>query len=141
MTSITGEKLSVNQVISACQAASQAAGVVLDRFKVEVDADKSRYLLRVEFADRPNEVTQRTFLREFDQSLTEINIEYKAKRESLRLSPPVLHVMREGWHERERKRVVRSGHRMFQAKEEILSPVKQQTDKIRPELDHVIELI
>ncbi|MFH0725192.1 MAG: GH3 auxin-responsive promoter family protein [Pseudomonadota bacterium] len=140
MTNITGEKLSVNQVISACQAASQVTGVVLDRFKVEVDADKSRYLLRVEFADRPDEERQRTFLREFDQSLKEINIEYKAKRESLRLSPPVLHVMREGWHERERKRVVQGGHRMFQAKEEILSPVKQRTDMIRPELDHVIEL-
>lgn len=87
--------------------------VVLDRFKLEVDADKSRYLLRVEFADRPDEERQRNFLRKFDQSLKEITNEYQANRESLRLSPPVLNVMREGWHERERKRVVQGGHRIW----------------------------
>ena len=45
---------------------------------------------------------------ELDRQLKAINIEYKAKRDSLRLGNPIMHVMREGWYERGRQQT--SGH-------------------------------
>ena len=68
-----------------------------------------------------------------------INLEYEAKRKSGRLGPPVLHIMRDGWYERARKAQVAEGKRAFQAKTEVLTPVKLQTEVVRPELDRVIE--
>ena len=66
--------------------------------------------------------------------------EYKAKRDSMRLGAPVLHVMREGWYERERQAQVAGGKRAFQAKTQKLSPVKEATMAIKPELLEVVEL-
>jgi hypothetical protein len=140
MTNITGEKVSVNQVISAIQAASKATGTVPEHFKAEADVDNSRYILRVEFASRVDEAVLRDFLSAVDNTLKDINIEYKAKRDSSRLGPPVLHLMREGWYERGRRQLAESGKRVFQAKTEILSPVKLQTQAVKPELVSITEL-
>jgi len=138
MTNITGEKVSVNQVISAIQSASKATGTVPEHFKAEADVDNSRYILRVEFASRVSDTVLQEFLRHFDSTLKEINIEYQAKRDSARLGPPVLHLMREGWYERGRRQLAESGKRVFQAKTEILSPVKLETQVVKPELVDII---
>jgi hypothetical protein len=82
----------------------------------------------------------REFLRAADDAFKNINIEYKAKRDSTRLGPPVLHVMREGWYERGRRQLAESGKRVFQAKTELLSPVKLETRVVKPELTSIIEL-
>ena len=140
MTNITGEKLSVNQVIESVQQASQVTGAVAAHFKAEADVDASRYIFRVEFNGLVGPDVQLGFLEAIDRRLKETNIEYKAKRDSQRLRPPVLHVMREGWYERSRREYVASGKRAFQAKTQLLSPVKQQTIEIRPELLNVVEL-
>jgi len=140
MTNITGEKVSVNQVINAIQEASKATGAVPEHFKAEADVDNSRYILRVEFASRVDEPVLRDFLRTADDTLKHINIEYKAKRDSSRLGPPVLHVMREGWYERGRRQLAESGKRVFQAKTELLSPVRLGTQVVKPELSTIIEL-
>lgn len=140
MANITGEKLSVNQVIEAIQRASRATGVLPSHFKAEADTERARYLVRIEPSHPLRREDAEAFLRETDRALSEINLEYKAKRDSQRLKPPALHVMREGWYERERRRQVGSGKRMFQAKTEILSPMKQQTQAIRPELEETVEL-
>ena len=66
--------------------------------------------------------------------------EYKAKRDSDRLGAPVLHVMREGWYERQRKSSVAAGKRAFQQKTELLSATKADSVMVRPELDDVIEI-
>jgi len=140
MTNITGEKVSVNQVITAIQEASKASGAVPEHFKAEADTDNNRYILRVEFASRVDEAVLRDFLRAADDAFKNINIEYKAKRDSTRLGPPVLHVMREGWYERGRRQLAESGKRVFQAKTELLSPVKLETRVVKPELTSIIEL-
>jgi len=140
MTNITGEKVSVNQVINAVQEAAKATGAVPEHFKAEADVDNSRYILRVEFASRVEEAVLRQFLQAADDTLKGINIEYKAKRDSGRLGPPVLHLMREGWYERGRRQLAESGKRVFQAKTELLSPAKLQTQVVKPELAAVIEL-
>lgn len=140
MTNLTGEKVSVNQVITAVQEAARETGTTPEHFRAEADEEASRYLLRVEFTTRTSPETARKFLEAFDRQLKEINIEYKAKRDSLRLGNPVLHLMREGWYERAHKQQVENGMRAFQVKTQLLAPLPEDTAKIRPELEAVVEL-
>ncbi len=140
MTNITGEKLSVDQIIEAFGAAADNTGAVLTHFKAEADLDESRYIMRVEFRDNLPEDRARMFLQCVDERLKRVNIEYKAKRNSLRLAPPVLHVMRRGWYEQTQMELVASGARAFQSKAQLLSPQKLHSIDIEPQLDRVIEI-
>lgn len=141
MTNITGEKLSVNQVIDAVQKASEQSGVLVAHFKAEADTDNSRYVFRVEPVSKGvSDEDYLALLGAFEQNLQSINIEYEQKRKSQRLLPPVLHVMRDGWYERRRKAEVASGKRVFQSKTELLSPIKAETQVIQPELVKTLEL-
>ncbi len=140
MTNITGEKVSVNQVINVVQTAAHKTGVVASHFKAEADAANSRYVLRVEFSSTPTDEEQRQFLKQADEEMKVVNIEYKAKRESMRLKAPVLHVMKEGWYERGRRHQVESGMRAFQAKTVVLSPDKIATQTIRSDIAAIVEL-
>jgi len=140
MTNITGEKVSVNQVITAFERAAAVTGANVDHFKAEADQKNSRYIFRVEFTTSLSPEVQRSFLTCLDQQLMTANIEYKAKRESQRLGGPVLHVMREGWYERSRKKQVAEGMRAFQAKTQLLSPDMLATMEVQPELEAVVEL-
>ena len=117
-----------------------AAGLSPSHFKAEADTDRSRYILRVEFVGRTEPPQQLAFLAEVDRYLKQVNIEYKAKRDSSRLGAPVLHVMREGWYERGRREQAASGKRVFQAKTEVLSRVKAETGVVRPEIENIVEL-
>ena len=139
MTNITGEKLSVNQVIAAFQKASESTGVVLSHFKAEADEKKGRYVFRAELGGSVAPETQQAFLRAIDEHLKSINIEYKAKRDSQRLGAPVLHVMREGWYERSRRRLAASGKRVFQAKTEILGPLREEEQGHDGDIETVVE--
>jgi len=140
MTNLTGEKVSVNQVIVVMQKASQITGAVVDHFRAEADLNASRYIFRVEFATHTDDATRQAFLNNIDGEMKELNIEYKAKRASMRLGPPVLHVMKEGWYERGRQKQVEAGMRAFQAKTMLLSPVKEETTMVMPELEAIIEM-
>lgn len=140
MTNLTGEKVSVNQIITAVQEAASETGTTPEHFRAEADQEASRYQLRVEFATRTSPETARKFLAAFDRQLKQINIEYKTKRDSLRLENPVLHVMREGWYERSHRELVERGMRAFQVKTQLLTPVPEEAAKIKPELQAVVEL-
>lgn len=140
MTNITGEKVSVNQIITSFQKASEKIGINVDHFKAEADHKNSRYIFRVEFTTKGTPDLEKQFVRELDDQLKSLNIEYKAKRDSQRLDTPLLHVMREGWYERNRKRQVEGGMRAFQAKTELLSPRVLATQQIKPELERIIEI-
>ena len=140
MTNITSEKVSVNQVIQAVQAASRSTGAVPDHFKAEADTKNSCYVFRIEFAGPVEKELHLAFLKALDQHLKDVNIEYKAKRDSARLRAPILHVMREGWYERNRREHAQSGKRVFQAKTEVLSPIKAATRMVRPEIENIVQL-
>ncbi|MDJ0865920.1 MAG: GH3 auxin-responsive promoter family protein, partial [Myxococcota bacterium] len=84
------------------------------------------------------EAEQKAFLRAADAGMMSINMEYKAKRESMRLEQPVLRVMREGWYERDKRARVEAGMRAFQAKTELLSMASEQ--KSPPASEVVTEL-
>jgi len=119
MTSITGEKLSVNQIIAAFEKVSSEMNVTIDHFKAEADIDHFRYVFKVE-APALAEAQRRTLLEQLDRRLASLNIEYKAKRKSMRLRDPVLHVMKAGWYERQKRALAASGKRLFQAKTVLL---------------------
>ncbi|HQE83780.1 MAG TPA: GH3 auxin-responsive promoter family protein [Candidatus Hydrogenedentes bacterium] len=120
MTNITGEKLSVNQVIEALNRTAQALQVSPSHFRAEPDVSKSRYVFKVEFEGAFPKEKHVDFLRGLDNALSDLNIEYKAKRASKRLKPPRLEVMKKGWYERGKQGLVAEGKRLFQAKTIVL---------------------
>ena len=119
MANISGEKLSVNQIISVFEHVSRHFGVTIDHFKAEPDPDNTRYVFKIE-APALLESQRRPLLEELDRHLCRLNIEYHAKRKSFRLNDPLLHVMKAGWYERHRKALVARGKRLFQAKTIVL---------------------
>jgi len=133
MTNLTGEKLSVNQVIAAMGQAGEAVGVPVGHFRAEPDIGRSLYVFKVEFDGALPAEKRLEFLHRLDEGLGEVNIEYEAKRASGRLGPPLLQVMKSGWYERGKQSLVAEGKRLFQAKT-VLLDAKQG---YRPEPDEL----
>jgi hypothetical protein len=124
MTSITGEKVSDNQVIEAVTAAAADAGVELAHFRALADAEAARYVFQVEAKGGAISKSQgRGLLEAIEHKLTSLNIEYEAKRKSQRLEAPELQVMKAGWHERGMES---QGKRLFQSKSVVLQPSEEQ---------------
>lgn len=124
MTNITGEKVSVNQVILAFERSAKELGLAIDHFKAEADADTARYVFRAEATAGIPPEKRRPLLHTLERHLSTLNLEYQAKRKSLRLNAPELHVMKPGWYDAEKKRLIASGKRLFQAKTVLLSTGK-----------------
>jgi hypothetical protein len=120
MTNLTGEKLSVNHLIEAIQAASQALNVCVAHFRCEPWIEESRYVVKIELAAGLPQEQRLTFLQAIDDELGRVNIEYQSKRRSARLRPPILQLMRNGWYERGKQELVAQGKRLFQAKTVLL---------------------
>jgi hypothetical protein len=137
VTSLTGEKVSVNQVIAAFQAASRGSAVAVDHFKAEADPNSVRYVFKVETKAGIPAQHRAPFLRALDEELGRLNVEYRSKRDSGRLHAPLLHVMKSGWYDGEKKRLVEGGQRLFQAKTVILAQRGLPND---PEIEEVVEL-
>ena len=138
MTSITGEKVSVNQVIEAFKRTGQDMEIQLDHFKAEADVTAARYVFMVESNQGIPELRREEFLSRMERNLANLNIEYKAKRQSQRLKAPVLHTMKPGWYDAQKKRLIASGKRLFQAKTVLLS-TKKDLDKKDDWLDGITE--
>ena len=120
MTNMTGEKLSVNQVIAAMEDAGDKVGLPVGHFRAEPDVGRSLYVFKVEFDHTLPADKRLPFLERLDQALGELNIEYQAKRASGRLKPPILQVMKSDWYERGKQQLVAEGKRLFQAKTVLL---------------------
>ena len=122
MTSLTGEKLHVSQVVSAIDDATGSLPVRLAGYQALADVETSRYHLMVEFEGEPPDGTVlRDFVRQVDDRLCSLNLEYEAKRKSGRLAPPCLNVMKRGWHEHARKTLIGKGIRDSQLKTRVLA--------------------
>jgi hypothetical protein len=120
MTNLTGEKLSVNHLIEAIQAASQAHDVRVAHFRCEPWIEESRYVVKLELTTSLPPERRQVFLQAIDDELGRVNIEYQSKRKSARLRPPILQLMRAGWYERGKQELVAQGKRLFQAKTVLL---------------------
>jgi hypothetical protein len=128
VTSITGEKLTADQVVLACEGASTEAKVPLVHFAAEADVENARYAFLVEPEGKAPKRSLRPLLTAIERRLSELNIEYRAKRGSRRLHPPELRVMKRGWYERVRRDVVAEGRPLFQHKTLVLTTREPGTD-------------
>jgi hypothetical protein len=130
VTNITGEKLHVNQVMEAMAQAQHTAQIAVSHFRACADVEQSRYELLVEFEDAPPSQERLVrLLREWDQSLGQLNIEYAQKRESRRLRDPVLQVMKPGWFERKTSAALLAGRRDVQFKAQLLALTREDSSE------------
>ncbi|MPZ75866.1 MAG: acyl-CoA synthetase [Deltaproteobacteria bacterium] len=132
VTSITGEKLHVNQVIQAMTQAQSTAGIAVQHFRACADVEKSLYAFSVELEGvMPSRESLSQLLHELDAGLQELNMEYAQKRESRRLGPPVLCVMKPGWFERKGNSTLQRDGRDVQFKAQLLSTMPEDPDEIQ----------
>jgi hypothetical protein len=111
VVSFTGEKLYETQVLAA---AGMAFSGLPQRPELiaavgEMHGDKPRYVFLVEFDAPPSESEGSALAGRLELALCESNIEYAAKRDSKRIGPPVLRVVRGGEFDAYRKRMVEQG--------------------------------
>jgi hypothetical protein len=133
--SLTGEKVSEAQVSGAAAAARERTGLHLAGFtaSVRLPADeRAGYVVAVEPQGDADEELLRRFLSEFERALREANIEYAAKRDSLRLSAPVLLVLPEGSYRRWRAERVAGGAHDGQIKPPNLLPHDDFNSSFQP---------
>ncbi len=135
-TSITGEKVTVNQIIEAFGKAGEETGLSIDHFKAEADTRQARYIFMAEAAGGIPEDRRVALLTALERHLSAINIEYAAKRKSLRLAAPRLRVMKRGWYDRQKKALIAEGKRLFQAKTVCLSTHELEE---QPDVAHEVE--
>lgn len=123
-SSLTGEKLSEHQVISAVEAAQRAAGVRLRSYLLlPVWGDPPSYGLLAETSDLPDDATAGRLDAAVEEQLRALNVEYAAKRDSLRLGPVRTIRIRDGaWAEFQQQRLARSGGTVEQYKQPHLIP-------------------
>jgi len=133
VTSLTGEKLHVNQVIQAMTAAQRVTGLRVRHYRAVADATESRYRFVVEFDEgSPTPEQLRQLLAGLDHHLHQLNVEYAQKRQSRRLAPPLLHVAKPGWFERHEQTALRQGARDTQFKARLL------TDRLEDEAEFLM---
>ena len=130
VTNITGEKLHVNQLIHAMTQAQTLGGIGVRHYRAFADVAQSRYAFMIEFnGTSPNEHALKQLLAAIDANLSTLNIEYAQKRQSLRLKPPVLYVMRSGWFERKAKAASERSSRDIQFKAQLLSTTPEDASE------------
>ena len=129
MLSITGEKLHLNHVLHAVGAAARATGLGVWQFRLIPDVEAARYDLLVEPTPAGPAAAPASFAAAFDRALSEVNIEYAAKRASSRLQAPRLFVMRPGWSERVCRAEIAGGRRESQHKWSALRPEWDETSR------------
>ncbi len=111
VTSITGEKLYEHQVIEAVEAALRSFAVRAEFYVMLADVERARYALCVEIAPGMPEIGPAV-----DARLAELNVEYRAKRDSGRLRPLEVHGVRPGTGEAYRRHCIERGQREAQFK-------------------------
>ncbi|WP_437733424.1 GH3 auxin-responsive promoter family protein [Sorangium sp. So ce1335] len=108
--SITGEKLTEEQVVQAMNAVVPRFGLAVEGFTLHPALDGfPHYTLLLEPSGSPTVQELRALLRAFDVELAERNIEYSAKRRSERLGPPELWVAKKGSYDARRRSRIAAG--------------------------------
>ena len=108
--SITGEKITEWQVEEAVKVSSNALGIGIVGFTCSIRLEPTPfYVLAIETEMAFPEQPLRDLLKRFDQTVRHLNLEYEAKRKSLRLEAPLLKVLRPGTFLRFREEQVAAG--------------------------------
>jgi hypothetical protein len=123
-SSLTGEKLSEHQAITAVEAAQRACGLHLKSYLLLPSWDDPPYYsLLVEADDLPTDATADRLVITVEQELCRQNVEYVSKRDTRRLGPVRLVRIPEGsWVRFQKQRLVQSGGTVEQYKQPHLVP-------------------
>lgn len=127
ISSLTGEKISEFQVVSAVDAATAALGLKLKSSALAATwDDPPHYSLLVEEDDIPDDRMADRLAAEVEERLAVANVEYENKRSTLRLGPIRTRRIRTGsWGDFQRRRLARSGGTAEQYKQpRLLADVK-----------------
>jgi hypothetical protein len=114
VTSITGEKLYESQLLQAMRLVEADLGLSARFFVLLADAEGAFYRLLLEASSAPAEPS--TLAHALDRRLSELNLEYGAKRASGRLLPPIANLLRGGAGEAYKKLCIGQGQREAQFK-------------------------
>jgi hypothetical protein len=94
ISSITGEKVSEYQVVCAMEQVKRKLALEVEDFAVGLCVEHvPRYCILIEKDKIKNDGIAERIMREFDNTLGNLNIEYKKKRESKRLMPVSLRLL------------------------------------------------
>lgn len=116
VTSITGEKVTEDQVTTAVTGAAERAGVRVPFHVVAASAADAAYIAYLEPDGAAAPPTLALLATELDARLAALNIEYAAKRASGRLRPVRVVALRAGTGAAYREHCVRKGQREAQFK-------------------------
>ncbi len=133
VTNLTGEKLYESQVIEAVQGEFAQRSIVPTFFVLVADEDRGVYRLFIETTS--NQAEAAAVADDVDQRLGALNIEYCGKRDSGRLAPLVVSLLRPGAAEAFTAAAVRAGQREGQLKIPVLTYKK---DLFLPLDDYVV---
>lgn len=127
MSSLTGEKLHVNQILAAMDQVQQQLGLEIAAFQWVPDVERMGYRLYLEWTEeqtarQEDSWIQQTLLPALDRALANLNSEYAQKRDSGRLQPLCGYRMRSGWAEAVKRRAISTGSRDVQYKWPVLCP-------------------
>jgi hypothetical protein len=111
VVSFTGEKLYESQVLASV---ARAFAPMLQRYEFiaaigEIRGGKPCYVFLVEFERPLQDPEAKAMLNALEEALRSHNSEYASKRDSMRLDPPVLRIIKSGEFDHYRKRSVEKG--------------------------------
>jgi len=111
VVSFTGEKLYESQVLGAVREAFRDVTAPFEFIAAvgELVGERPRYTFLVEFDDPPAEAEARALADRLEAQLRDANAEYPGKRDSGRIGPGVLRVVKPGEFQRYRQRMVEKG--------------------------------
>jgi len=133
--SFTGEKLTEPQVIEAIRNTTEAAELKVNFFTVIPEFQPNpHYQLWIEFDHYPLEETVKLLARNVDRAIGKNNCEYESKRESGRLDPITIHLLKPGTYRELRKALVDEGIPDAQIKIPHLNPKAEVKKKLLGQL-------
>jgi hypothetical protein len=123
-SSLTGEKLSEHQVVSAVQEAQRESSTRLRSYLLlPTWGEPPSYTLLVEQGDLAAPGSAESLAQEVEKQLRRTNVEYASKRDTLRLGPVRIGRIPDGsWGEFQKRRLARSGGTVEQYKQPHLIP-------------------
>ena len=132
MIDIAGEKLHVDQLMLAIKKINSQMNLLVGQFRAVPNYEKVCYEILLSLRLREEALDPRLLkqvVQAFDEQLSDLNIEYKRKRESKRLGPPCLYLMDSDWEEQVFKEYLASGNNDTQYKWKMIATKISETDK------------
>ena len=134
---ITGEKLHINQLIQVGETIKKVYKTEKIILHAVPDYKNMRYEILMHIAPQPSEnILKNEIIALIDNKLSEINIEYKQKRQSQRLKPPIIHIMNSKWENEIQKDCLNKNKSDVQHKAKRFSQKKSKTD-----ISHIIHTL